>query len=199
MKYHILVITTLLFFLSPVGAFSENEQVGESELRSKKILMIMANSFIGFNGPSGIFKQKGANIVIASNSLSNLTAFGMSHITATPNILIYNVKVEDYDAVIFIGGPGSGVYFSDRTAHKIAKKAVHLNKVVASIHLGTRILAEAGVLKGKKVAAYTSHSVKAKGAIVTGESIERDGNIITARTQSSAKTFAEMIITALTE
>ena len=113
MKCHILVISTLLFFLSPARLFSENEQVDENKLRSKKILMIMANSFVGFNEPSGLFKQKGANIVIASNSLSKLTAFGMSHITVTPNILIYNVKVEDYDAIIFIGGPGSGVYFSD--------------------------------------------------------------------------------------
>lgn len=199
MKYYFLFVIILLFFLSPVVLYAENEQVGENKLRNHKILMIMANSFIGFNELNSIFKQEGANIVIASNSLSEIRAFGISQITVTPDLLLYNVKVEEYNAIIFLGGPGSGVYFSDRTAHNIAKKAVNLNKVVASIHLGTRILAEAGVLNKKKVAAYTSHSVIAKGAIVTGGDVERDGNIITARTQSSTKAFAEMIISTLTE
>jgi deglycase len=197
MKCHILVMSILLFFLSPIIVCAENEQVDENTLKSKRILMIMANSFIGFKESNDMFEREGATIVIASNSLSSVTASGVSDITVTPDILIYNVKVEDYDAVIFIGGPGSGVYFSERTVHKIAQEAVNQNKVVASIHLGTRILAEAGVLEGKKVAAYTSHSVKAKGAIVTCEDVERDGNIITARTQSSAKKFAEMIIAAM--
>ena len=70
---------------------------------------------------------------------------------------------------------------------------------MAAIHLAPEILANAGVLKGKKAVSYLSYNIKTKGAIVTDKMVERDGNIITGRSQGAATEFGEAIINALKE
>ena len=61
------------------------------------------------------------------------------------------------------------------------------------------ILANAGLLKGKKAACAQPYNIQIKGAIATGKNVERDGNIITANGPGAASQFGETIISALVE
>jgi len=67
--------------------------------------------------------------------------------------------------------------------------------------MAARILANTGILKGKKAKCFPSvrEDIKAKGAIVTGEMVERDGNIITGNGPGAATKFGETIASALSE
>ena len=56
--------------------------------------------------------------------------------------------MEDYDAVIFVGGPGSSEYWDDPKAHSIAEETVAADKIPGAICIAS--LAKSGVLKGKK-------------------------------------------------
>lgn len=62
------------------------------------------------------------------------------------------------------------------------------------------ILANAGILKGKQATCYPTaqQDLKAKGAIVTGKMVQRDGNLITGNGPAAAEKFAQMIISVLT-
>jgi protease I len=118
---------------------------------------------------------------------------------AEATVLLKDIFVDDYDAIIFVGGPGAKQYFSDRIAWNIARMAAEKQKVLAAICIAPSILANAGVLDGVRATSYSSErvSLKKAGAIYTGSAVERDGFIITATGPKAARRFGETIVDAL--
>ena len=202
MKRYILYSIALIMLLSLTTVFAENQQKKEGKLKGKKIVMIIAASMFDsdeFKDPKDIFEQGGAKIIVASSTLSEETSTGFYKLTVKPDILINDVKVKDFDAIVFIGGFGVGEYFDNPVAHNIAKQALEQKKILAAIGLASTILANAGLLNGKKATASNSYSIKQRGAIYTGKPVERDGNIITATGPSTTIQFGEAIVSALSE
>jgi protease I len=166
----------------------------------KKILMIIASQNFRDEElliPKKLFEKEGYSVVIAGTSLK--PAKGMLGAVVTPQILIDQVKVDEYDAIVFVGGVGAKEYFGNPLAHKIAKEAVSKNKILAAICIAPRILAEAGVLKGKKATVWVSEEkiLEEKGAHYTGKPVEVDGNIVTGSGPQAAEEFAKIIIKLL--
>lgn len=166
----------------------------------KKILMIVANNKFRdeeLQKPQKIFVKQGAEVTIASSSLK--TATGMFGAKAKPDILIDDVKVEDYDAIVFVGGSGASEYWNNPTAHNIAKEAVESNKILCAICIAPVTLANAGVLDGKNATVWSSEASKlrASGVNYTGKDVEVDGNIITGNGPKAAKKFGKTIVEAL--
>jgi protease I len=117
---------------------------------------------------------------------------------AAVDIPFDQVKVNDYDAILFIGGPGSFDYYNNSTCHKIAQEAVKEGKILGAICAAPGILAHAGVLAGKKATMFEDTGVlKQFGAEYTGKDVEVDGKIITATGPDTAKAWAERIIKEL--
>jgi PfpI family intracellular protease len=118
-----------------------------------------------------------------------------------PDVLITKVKADSFDAVVFIGGVGAKEYFADKTALKLAAEAHKQKKIVAAICIAPSILANAGVLKGKKATVFESEAdnLKKGGADYTGGAVEVDGNVITANGPQAAQQFATELVKALAE
>lgn len=139
----------------------------------------------------------GNSVTIASTTTD--TATGMLGGTAKPDITINDVNVDDYDAVVFVGGSGSSIYFNDPKAHEIARTANEKGKIIGAICIAPSTLANAGILNGKKVASWPSEesNLRSNGANYTGNPVEKDGNIITAYGPSSAREFGKEIAKSL--
>ncbi|MFN4132938.1 MAG: DJ-1/PfpI family protein [Candidatus Hadarchaeales archaeon] len=123
-------------------------------------------------------------------------ARGMLGRTATADLRLSEVKVEDYDAIIFVGGSGSSVYFNDSTALSIAKEAFAKNKIVAAICIAPVILANAGVLKGKSATVWNGEFMEKivdGGAKFVGRTVVVDGNVVTANGPQAAREFGRTI------
>jgi len=168
--------------------------------QTKNILMIIASQNFRDEEllkPKEIFEKHGFKVVIASSSLS--VSSGMLGAKVKPDILINNLDLKDYKAVVFVGGVGAKEYFNNPVALKIARDAMKQNKVVAAICIAPRILSEAGILKGKKATVWKSEAeaLKSKGAIYTGADVEIDGNIVTASGPHAAENFGYTIIKML--
>ncbi|MBN1544218.1 DJ-1/PfpI family protein [Candidatus Woesearchaeota archaeon] len=198
-----------LFSLGCAGAPEEGaaaqdgvlqDEVVSMDISGKSILMVIAPE--GFRDeeflePEAVFERAGADVTVASKGVS--VAKGKLGATAEVDIDISDVNVEDYDAVVFIGGPGASVYFDDPTALKIAKDAYAAGKVAAAICIAPSILANAGVLKGRKATCFESESgnVGEKSAGYTGEPVTVDGLIVTANGPAAAKRFGQEIVKLL--
>jgi protease I len=194
----ILLTFVLLFFYNLEGGVSEIM----SKLQGKKVLMIIASRDFRDEElfkPRELFIKEGMEVVLASSSLE--TSHGMLGGTAKPNILIDEVKVEEFEAIIFVGGIGASEYWNNPIAHKIAKEAVSLNKLICAICIAPVTLANAGILDEKKATVFRSEvkAIKRKGAIYTGKAVEVDDNIITAEGPQAVKEFGETIIKVLVE
>lgn len=166
----------------------------------KRALMIIA--FEKFRDeeyaePKEILEKAGFKVTTAS--IQTGTATGKYGMEVPVDLALKDVKVSDYDTVIFVGGPGSHGYFDDPTAQAIAREADKSGKILAAICAAPSILANAGLLKGKTATSFPDQgsNLKAKGANFTGKGLEIDGKLITADGPQSAKKFGEAIVDAL--
>jgi protease I len=163
---------------------------------NKRIIMIVA--FEGFRDeeyaePKAVLEKTGADVTTASTKMG--TAVGKLGLKAKVDITLDQINVPDYDAVLFIGGPGSYQFHHDKKAHQIVKEADKLGKVIGGICAGVNTLAQAGILKGKTVTSFSGvkDEVVAAGAHYTGKGIEVDGKIVTADGPGSATAFGEAV------
>ncbi|MGC8977048.1 MAG: DJ-1/PfpI/YhbO family deglycase/protease [Candidatus Ratteibacteria bacterium] len=184
----------ILFFL-PLLIFTLNLYS-----KDKKVLMVIA--FENFRDeelqtPKEIFEKNGIKVDIASNKKG--TAKGMLGLKVNVELKIDEVEEKEYDGIIFVGGIGSQSLFNNTYAINLAKNFYKNKKVVGAICLAPGILANSGILKGKKATCYPSASdiLKKNGAIYTGKEVEVDGNIVTGSGPEAAEKFATEILKLL--
>ncbi|MCH8741874.1 DJ-1/PfpI family protein [Patescibacteria group bacterium] len=152
--------------------------------------------------PEQILKEAGAEIKTISTSLGQ--AIGMMGGEAKVDLLLDDLNVGDYNAVLFIGGSGAAKYIDDSQAHQIAKEVVQKDILLGAICIAPVILAKAGVLSGKKATVWADNMDKSAVKVLKEEGVKYqsdpvviDGKIITADGPDSAKSFAEAVIEAL--
>jgi len=174
-------------------------------LANRKIAIIIA--FREFRDeeyfiPKQILRAAGAEIKTVSTSLGE--AVGKFGGEARVDLLLSDLKAEDYNAVLFIGGLGAAKYIDDSRAHEVVKEVVKKNILLGAICIAPAILAKAGVLSGKKATVWSNQMdksavkiLKEEGAKYQQESVVVDGKIITANSPLAAKSFTEAIIEAL--
>ncbi len=167
---------------------------------SDKVVMVIAHNDFRDEElfeTKDVLEDKGIKVTIASSALG--LARGMLGGTIKPDILVNQIDVNNYDAIVFVGGIGASEYWDSAIAHKITKEAIEKKKVVAAICIAPVTLAKAGILKGKKVTSWPSEADKLGkgGAIYTGKDVEVDGLIVTAAGPKAAKGFGESILKAL--
>ncbi|MBA7482045.1 hypothetical protein ES707_17526 [subsurface metagenome] len=139
----------------------------------------------------------GVQTVIASTRIGIIR--GMLGI-AEANILVGQLRVEDYDAIIFIGGPGAVEYAANPAALNLAREAWRQRKILAAIDTAPTILANAGVLTGVRATSFLSERNRLiqAGAVYTGIPVEQDRLIITGSGPMASIQFGRAVADALT-
>lgn len=190
-----LFLATFYFCLAIPNAPAE-----ELKLQGKQIAMIIGISGYDtseLNVPKSAFEAQGATVHVVSNEAGE--AVSGAGIRTNVEIIIDSIAVEDYDAIIFVGGSGAGYFYDSAKAHEIAKQALNQDRILASICAGSTILAKAGVLRGKQATGFYKEPIVEHGGLYSSEYVVRDGNLITAIGPNVTKEFAEAITNALQE
>lgn len=181
------------------------EPAGQPEAEKaagKKVLMVIAPDKFRDEElfePRKALEEAGHQVVLASTRTEEAT--GMLGGKATPTTTIAESRAEDYDAVVFIGGSGTKVLLDDKDAHALAKSATQAGKLVAAICMAPEILANAGLLEGKKATSWGGghDNLKAKGAEVVAEPVVEAGQIITGSGPQAATAFGQALVRRLAE
>jgi len=196
----VLLLACTLTFLAVQKTSAESPQ----RIQGKRVALIIAYRDFQdteFNVPKKLLQKEGALITIVSSEKG--TASGSEGMSVQTDMLIRDVQVADFDAVVFIGGRGvREEYWDNPKAHAVAQEAAKQGKVLAAICWAPVILANAGVLDGKKGTVANGGGagmiLKEKGCKYSlWSSVVVDGRIITANGRSAAKSFAKAIIKAL--
>jgi protease I len=147
--------------------------------------------------PKAILESRGARVVTASVAPGELV--GRFGLMAEATISVADAADQPWDAVIFVGGGGSAVFFDDEYAHALARAQATSERVLAAICIAPSTLAHAGLLGSVRVTAFPDREsdLKAHGAIWTGEPVTVDGHIITGNGPEAAAAFGEAIAGAL--
>lgn len=152
--------------------------------------------------PLEIFEKAGAQVKTASSKTG--LALGVLGGEAQVQLDIKDAKANDFDAVVFVGGDGAKEYFDSSEAHRIAQEFNDAGKIVAAICIAPVILAKSGILKNKTATVWQSPMDKTgpkalmeRQCILSSNTVEKTGNIITANGREAAEEFAKEIIAKL--
>jgi len=118
---------------------------------------------------------------------------------AQASVPINRLQVDDYDAIIFIGGPGAAEYATNPIILNMVRETVRKGKVLGAIGVAPAILANANVLAGIRATSFLSERDRLiqAGAIYTVFAVQRDRSIITATGPQAAVQFGRAIVDAL--
>ena len=201
----ILIVSMVMFVPTWIAGCQGNKQEAlepsdKHELSGKRILMVIAPDKFRDEElftPREYFLARGAKVEVASSASGEVS--GMLGRTYRPEKKLSEVKADDYDAIIFVGGVGAQAYYDNPDALKLAQSAFQKGKVIGAICLAPGILAKAGVLKGRSATSFRSARkiLVEGGARFIEQHCVRDGKIITADGPASAEEFAATIARAL--
>jgi len=174
-------------------------------MENKKILFVIAFKDFRdeeFFEPKEILEKAGYQIEVMSTEKG--TATGVQGGETKVDLSIEEAKVDDYEAIIFVGGAGATRNIENLRFHRLAREAMEKNKVVGAICIAPLILARAGILENRKVTVWTSaldrrpiQQLKDGGAIYDNQPVVIDGKIVTANGPQSAKSFGKAILKLL--
>jgi len=149
--------------------------------------------------PRDIFLKAGLDVSTISSEKG--IAIGGSGGEAEVDISFENFNFSEFDAIVFVGGPGAYKYIDDQSIWQIIRDAIKQGKILAAICIAPVILARAGVLEGRKATVWSSvmdkkpiHILEENGAEYQDKTVVQDGKIITANGPPSAQEFAETIL-----
>lgn len=173
---------------------------GQVNLAGKRVLMVIAAQRFRdeeYREPRAVIEAHGGRVTVASTSLEE--AEGMLGMVVKPDVTLDQVDINEYDAIIFVGGSGASQYWDDALAHSMARQAEATGKVVGAICIAPVTLANAGLLRGRKATVWPQERARleAGGATYTGNPVEEDGRIITAAGPQAAHAFGEAVARAI--
>lgn len=176
-----------------------------TDLNNKKAAIIIAYKDFKdeeFFIPKEILEKAGVEVAVVSDQKGK--AKGADGGKASVGLELAELKVADFDAIIFVGGPGAPAHLDNETSYNIAREVVKQEKVLAAICISPTILAKAGVLKNKKATVWTAPLDKSavkileeNGAVYQDIRVVQDGKIITADGPSAAGEFGNKIVEVL--
>jgi len=176
-------------------------------LTNKKVVIIVASENFRdeeYLTPKEVLEDRGVEVKTVSNKLG--IAKGSGGATTKVDLLVKDVNPNNFDAVVFIGGPGALQNLDNEISYNLVKATIEQGKILAAICISPVILAKAGVLSGKEATVWSSPEdrepvkiLEENGAKYVGKKVAIDNKIITANGPLAAQEFGEAIIKAIEE
>lgn len=168
----------------------------------KALLIIAQQNYqdIELNGTKDALTEKGVDCEIASPTGDSAT--GKLGGVVTPDLAIKDASVDNYEAIVTIGGPGAPSLINVHEYNDLVKASVEKDKITAAICIASTLLAKNGLLTGKRATVWNGDGqqgplLESHGATFVDEEVVIDEKIITGNGPSAAKKFGETIAEAL--
>ncbi len=169
-------------------------------MEEKKILMVIANTNFNdteYSVPRSIFEEREYTVMVAAGEKAR--CFGSGGLEVMADFALDEVNVDQFFAVVFVGGSGAEAYSKTESALRVAREFNSSQKPIGAICIAPVILAKAGLLAHKKATVWAgaAKNLEMVDATYTAKQVTVDGNIVTANGPSAAEEFAEEILRLL--
>jgi 4-methyl-5(b-hydroxyethyl)-thiazole monophosphate biosynthesis len=163
----------------------------------KRALCLLVTGFeeIETIAPIDLLRRAEAEVVIASLGKEKLVT-GRCGMTIEADVILGDVVEQSFDLLLLPGGPGVKALRTDGRPAKLAKSYADAGKIVAAICAAPTVLADAGLLMGKRFTAHFSVHSELPG-VLAEERVVKDGNIITSRGAGTAIEFGLALVSEL--
>lgn len=143
-----------------------------------------------------------ARIEVVTAGLQSGPVTGSRNTVLVPDTTLDDALRRDFDMVVLPGGqPGARNLGNDPRIIALLRRMAQQQKFTAAICAAPAVLAEAGVLEGKRATAYPGALDPARYPAVKLESLAvvTDGKVVTSRGPGTAMDFALELIELLTD
>jgi 4-methyl-5(b-hydroxyethyl)-thiazole monophosphate biosynthesis len=143
-----------------------------------------------------VLRRAGIDTVIAGLHEGPVTSARM--VRVLPDTVIDTVKEEDFDMIVLPGGqPGSDNLNADARVKDLIRGFSQKGKLTGAICAAPYVLANAGVLRGKRATSYPSYKDRLGNAVYEEKAVVIDGPVLTSRGAGTALSFGLAIVETL--
>jgi 4-methyl-5(b-hydroxyethyl)-thiazole monophosphate biosynthesis len=164
---------------------------------SQRVLCLLSHGFeeIETVAPIDLLRRAGAKVTVGSLTGDKLVT-GRCQITMLADVVLRGVNPQAYDLLLIPGGPGVKALRADGRPARWAREFVQAGKLVAAICAAPLVLADAGLLTGKRFTAHFSTENELPEA-QRNEPVVEDGLLITSRGAGTAVVFGLALVRRL--
>ena len=168
---------------------------------TKTICILLAEGFEESEAvvPADLLKRLGVNVVFTSIN-DNKEVKGTHGFTLIADTTINNISADNFDVLMLPGGLSGTTNLRDnKDVITLIQNAHKEGKIISAICAAPIVLKDAGIVDNKRITGYPNCeqlSQKHKFSF-TGNDVEVDGKIITAKAMGKAHLFAFAIANAL--
>ena len=161
----------------------------------KKILVQLTEGFeeVEAIAPVDVLRRAGYEVTMVSLT-GNKNVTGSHGITIQSDILFEQADYSKADMILLPGGPGAKNLDNHEGLKAQIKQFNHHGKPLAAICAAPLVLAHLGILRGKNITCFPGTEIHLEGSRITGQAVEVDGTIITAKGMGVAIKFALAIV-----
>jgi 4-methyl-5(b-hydroxyethyl)-thiazole monophosphate biosynthesis len=160
-----------------------------------RVGIVLADGFEELEAVAIIDVLRRAEIDIVSAGLHNGPVPSARHVQVIPDTVIDTITADDFDMLVLPGGiPGSDNLNADERVGDLIREFNDKGKIMGAICAAPYVLANAGILNGKRATSYPSFRDRLGSAIYEEKTVVEDGNVLTSRGPGTALCFALAIV-----
>jgi protein deglycase len=164
----------------------------------KKVIVLLAEGFEQIEALAPVDILRRAGFEVTTVSINNSIWVASSHnVKVEADALISKLPVLPADMLVLPGGAGTKNYDAQPLVKTFIDIHVKENKYLAAICAAPSVFGKMGLLEGKRATCFPGYEETLKGASFTGNKVEIDGNIITARGAGCSIEFGLALVTCL--
>ncbi len=164
----------------------------------KRVLIPLAQGCEELEAVTIIDLLRRAEITVITAGLDNNPVTASRKTVLIPDTDLDTALTEEFDMVVLPGGlPGADYLDKDPRISDMLVKMANSEKFTAAICAAPKVLASAGLLKGKQATAYPGVLESDTDTEITGEAVVTAGKVITSRGPGTAMDFALTLIEQL--
>ncbi len=139
-----------------------------------------------------------AEIGVVTAGLDNKPVRASRGMVLVPDTTLDQALKQEYDMVVLPGGlPGADNLNNDPRIHALLVRMAASDRFTAAICAAPKVLASAGLLKGRKATSFPGVLDACEGLDYRSDPVVRDGKVITSRGPGTAMDFALELVEIL--
>ena len=163
-----------------------------------KVVLFLATGFEEIEVMSIVDTLRRAGVEVVIAGLQEGATEGSRGVNVIPDRSIDSIALDEFAAVILPGGsPGYINLGRDRRVRELVTQAFEEGRIVAAICGAPTVLADLGILKGKKATVFPGKERDLTGAEFVNERVVVDGTVVTSKGPGTAIEFGITLVELL--
>ena len=162
------------------------------------VVVLLADGFEEVEAMAIVDVLRRAEIEVTVAGLHDGPVTSARKVKVIPDSVIDTVETDNFDMVVLPGGqPGSDNLNADPRVTDLIKSFCDKGKLTGAICAAPFVLANAGVLEGKRATSYPSYRDKLGAAVYEEKAVVTDGTVLTSKGPGTALCFGLAIVERL--